>query len=115
MKNLTREIRIKDIVDFDIIDVISIISLRRLIDGGAAIFAAVNINHHIVIIGVMAISPLVRNILRVWVNSYDRFAMINSADDLRPWAIIIIRALDIPHEVLASIPVSIRPMCPTDE
>jgi hypothetical protein len=43
------------------------------------------------------------------------FAKINSADDLSPWAIIIIRALDIPHTELDSIPVSINPMCPTDE
>jgi hypothetical protein len=49
--------------------VISIISLRRLIDGGAAILAAVKINHHIVIIGLMVINPFVRNILRVWVTS----------------------------------------------
>jgi len=49
--------------------VINIISLRRLIDGGAAILAAVKINHHIVMIGLMVISPFVRNILRVWVTS----------------------------------------------
>jgi len=40
-----------------------------LIDGGAAILAAVNRNHHIVIIGVIDINPLVKNILRVWVIS----------------------------------------------
>jgi len=49
--------------------VIRVISLNRLIDGGAAIFVAVNINHHIDIIGLIVISPLVRNILRVWVIS----------------------------------------------
>jgi hypothetical protein len=39
----------------------------------------------------------------------------NKADDLRPWAIIIIRALDMPHVEFDSIPVSINPICPTDE
>jgi len=69
VKNLISEIKINAIVDFDIIDVISIISLSRLIDGGAAILAHVKRNHHNVIIGATAISPLVRNILRVCVSS----------------------------------------------
>lgn len=59
MKNLTRPRVIILHVVVDIIEVISIISLRRLIVGGAAMFVAVNINHHIVIIGIRAISPLV--------------------------------------------------------
>jgi hypothetical protein len=41
------------------------ISLSKLIDGGAAMLAAVNRNHHIDIIGVIVISPLVKNMLRV--------------------------------------------------
>lgn len=45
--------------------VINIISLRRLIVGGAAMFLAVNKNHHIVKIGAITISPFVRNSLRV--------------------------------------------------
>lgn len=56
-------------IDFDREEVISAISLRRLIDGGAAILAAVNKNHHIDIIGLIVINPLVKNILRVWVIS----------------------------------------------
>lgn len=48
---------------------ISIISDRRLIDGGAAIFAHVNINHHRVIMGSLAINPFDKVILRVWVSS----------------------------------------------
>jgi len=115
VKNLINEIRINDIADFDMIEVINIISLRRLIDGGVAMLAAVNINHQRVIIGATAIKPLVKNILRVWVNSYDKLAKINSAEDLNPCAIIIISALDMPHDVLASIPVNINPICPTDE
>lgn len=84
-------------VDLDRIDEINIISLNKLIDGGAAIFAAVNKNHHIDIIGLRHNKPLVRNNLRVWVTSYDKFAKINNADDLRPWAIIMIRAPIIPQ------------------
>lgn len=64
--------------------VIRVISLSKLIDGGAAIFAAVNINHHIVMIGLIVINPLVKNILRVWVISYDKFAIINKAEELKP-------------------------------
>jgi hypothetical protein len=69
VKNLRIEIKISDIVDLDRMDVINIISLRRLIDGGAAILAAVNRNHHRDIIGAIVISPLDKNILRVWVIS----------------------------------------------
>jgi hypothetical protein len=43
----------------------SIISLNKLIDGGAAIFHAANINHHIVIVGQTVINPFIKNILRV--------------------------------------------------
>jgi len=115
VKNLTKPSRGMNHIDLARVAVIKVISLRRLIDGGAAILAAVNINHHIVIIGLITINPLVRNILRVWVISYDRFAIINNAEDLRPWANIIIRLPVIPHEVLDNMPVNIRPMWPTDE
>jgi len=47
----------------------SIISPARFIVGGAAIFATVNINHHIDIMGEIDIKPLVKNILRVLVFS----------------------------------------------
>lgn len=115
VKNLTNPSKGIKYIDLLSAAVIRVISLSRLIDGGAAIFAAVNKNHHIDIIGLMVINPLVKNILRVWVISYDRFAIINRAEDLRPWATIIISAPVIPQEVLDSIPVNISPMCPTDE
>jgi len=38
-------------------------------DGGEAILVAENKNHHIVIIGLIVINPLVKNILRVCVIS----------------------------------------------
>jgi hypothetical protein len=97
-------------IDLVIVVVIKVISLSKLIDGGAAIFAAVNINHHIVIIGLIVINPLVKNILRVCVISYDKFAMINKAEDLNPCATIIINLPVIPHDVFDSKPVSISPM-----
>lgn len=42
-------------------------------------------------------------------------AKINRAEDLSPWAIIIIRALDKPHSEFDNMPASISPICPTDE
>jgi len=53
----------------DIVPVINIISLRRLIDGGAAILAQTSKNHHNEIIGRDISSPLVKAILRVCVIS----------------------------------------------
>lgn len=69
VRNLINIIEIRDIVVFEITEVINIISLKRLIDGGAAILQAENKNHHMDIIGVTLINPLVRNILRVLVIS----------------------------------------------
>lgn len=51
--------------DMDIVAVIRIISLIRFSDGGAAILMAVNMNHHIVIIGIEDSIPFIKNILRV--------------------------------------------------
>jgi hypothetical protein len=48
---------------------ISIISLSRLIDGGAAIFAPISRNHSSVRLGVTISRPFVRIILRVWLIS----------------------------------------------
>jgi len=101
--------------DFVSAAVIKVISLSKLMEGGAAIFAAVKRNHHIVIVGLIVISPLVKNILRVWVISYERFAIINRAEDLNPWATIIINLPVIPQDELDNIPVNINPMCPTEE
>jgi len=110
VKNLINEIKIIEYRDEDNTAEINIISLIKLIDGGAAIFAAVKINHHIDMIGLTHINPLVKNMLRVLVISYDILAKIKRAEDLRPWAIIIARAPDIPHEELDNIPASIRPI-----
>jgi len=51
--------------DLLIIDVINIISLNKLIDGGAAIFQMENINHHSAKTGENVNKPLVKYILRV--------------------------------------------------
>lgn len=50
----------------DIIDEINIISLSKLIEGGAAMLAAVNKNHHIVRVGTIVKIPFVKYSLRVW-------------------------------------------------
>lgn len=65
VRNLTRPSNGTKYRDLDRVAVISIISLSKLIEGGAAIFAAVNINHHIVMVGLIVINPLVKNMLRV--------------------------------------------------
>jgi len=69
VKNLTNPSNGIKNIDLASVAVIKVISLNKLIDGGAAIFAAVNRNHHIVITGLITISPFVKNILRVWVIS----------------------------------------------
>jgi hypothetical protein len=56
-------------VDVDSEAVISRISLSRLIEGGAAMFAQTIKNHHIDKIGEIAKIPLVKAILRVCVYS----------------------------------------------
>lgn len=65
VRNLTSASNGMKYRDLDRVAVINIISLSKLIEGGAAIFAAVNINHHMVIVGLIVINPLVKNILRV--------------------------------------------------
>jgi hypothetical protein len=64
-RNLINLIGISIYNDFDIIEVSKRISLRRLIDGGAAMFTQVNRNHHMVRVGSLVIRPLVRAVLRV--------------------------------------------------
>jgi hypothetical protein len=64
-KNLIIITKIAVIDDVYKIGAISMISLKRLIDGGAAIFQAVNKNHHIDRVGKIVIIPFVKNILRV--------------------------------------------------
>jgi hypothetical protein len=64
-KNLIIITKVAFNIDVDIIDVSRIISLIKLIEGGAAIFHAVNKNHHIVSVGQIVISPFVKYMLRV--------------------------------------------------
>jgi len=58
VKNLIKPKKSILIKETDEIDVINIISLIKLIDGGAAMFAIANINHHIEITGEKIIQPL---------------------------------------------------------
>jgi hypothetical protein len=113
--NLISIIKIDNTIDLLKIAVKSIISLNKLIDGGAAIFQAVNKNHQADKIGNEVMIPLVKYMLRVCVISYVRFARINRADEHRPWAIIIISPPHIAQLVLVMILANISPMCPTEE
>jgi len=74
-----------------ILDII-IISLIVLIDGGAEILIAININHQNVMLGDIIINPLKHEILRVWYLWYRSLVNRNNAEDDKPWAIIIIIA-----------------------
>lgn len=103
------------IVECERVAVINIISLRRLIVGGAAMFAHEKRNHHNDKIGAVIRIPPVNTTLRVCVVSYVMFARQNIAEDTRPWAIIIARPPYIPNEVLDITPATISPICPTDE
>lgn len=53
------------VLDAAKIDVSNMISLSRLIEGGAAMFHAENKNHHIDRLGTIIKIPFVKNILRV--------------------------------------------------
>jgi len=86
------------VIDVLEIALINIISLNKFSDGGAAIFADSNKNHHIDNVGQIDSMPFVKYMLRVCVIVYDRFAIINNADEHNPWAIIIISAADILQE-----------------
>jgi len=77
-------------------------------------FQAENINHHIDIIGKDTITPLVKYILRVWVISYVMLAKINSAEEHKPCAIIIINPPHMAQFEFVRILANIRPMCPTE-
>lgn len=114
-KNLTREIRLTVKKEYAKILVRSIISPRRLIDGGAAILAAENINHQNVIAGNNIIIPLVINMLRVFVVSYVMLARANIHEEHRPWASIIVRAPCHPQVVFDIMPPVARPMWLTEE
>lgn len=63
---------------------ISMISLSRLIDGGAAILAPIIRNHSRVRLGIIISNPLVKIILRLWFISYVIFAKQNNPDDTMP-------------------------------
>lgn len=94
---------------------ISMISLSRLIDGGAAILALIIRNHNKVNLGVTINSPLVRTILRVWFISYVILARQNNPDETTPCAIIISNAPMSPQFVNDITPATRIPIWPTDE
>lgn len=64
--------------------VISMISLSRFREGGAAMLAAQITNHQKAMFGLSEIRPLVRKRLRVVVVSYVIFARANREGEIRP-------------------------------
>ena len=72
-------------------------------------------NHQNEIEGNIHKIPLVKYILRVWVDSYVRFARANIHEEHNPWAIIMIRAPFHPHEDKRDTPKITKAMCPTEE
>ena len=64
-RNLIIISKIIVVLDAAKIDVSNMISLSRLIEGGAAMFHAENKNHHIDRLGTIIKIPFVKNILRV--------------------------------------------------
>lgn len=70
VRNLISLMGIITLLDCLIVLEINIISLNRLIDGGAAILALHDINHHIDDSGITDINPFVREILRLCLDSY---------------------------------------------
>lgn len=65
-------------------EVISAISPKRLIEGGAAILQMERINHQKEIAGKIQRIPFVKYILRVWVDSYVKLARANIHDEQSP-------------------------------
>ncbi len=114
-KNVVRARRGAVTEDLDKTDEIRRSSARRFIDGGAAIFAALNRNHHIVIAGMTARKPLVRNRLRVEEASYLTLARAKRAGEHSPWASIIVKVPCHPQVVKDIIPAIITPIWATDE
>lgn len=92
-----------------------IISLIIFNLGGAAIFLQVRINHHIDIDGNKVSNPLLIIILRELVDLYDIFAIVNKADEHKPWAIIIAKAPFQPQYFLVIRLEIISPIWPIDE
>lgn len=99
----------------DKIEVKRIISEVKFNEGGAAIFAALKRKKNKAKIGNKARIPLVKKSLRVDVVSYKELARANSAEEQKPWAIIIIKAPSHPQICIVIIPAVNRPICPTEE
>lgn len=95
--------------------VIRRISLNKFSEGGAAMLAAERRSHHRDRLGRKEMRPLVRKTLRVLVTSYVVLARKNRPEEVRPWAIIIEEAPEMPRGELVRVPAMSRPMWPTEE
>lgn len=93
----------------------SIISLNKLIVGGAEIFTDVNINHQNVMLGNDVIIPLKDRMFRVWNFVYIILTNKNKAEEDSPWATIIIIAPFLPIIDRVNNLARISPIWATDE
>lgn len=91
------------------------ISLIVLIVGGAEIFRAININHQKVMLGIIVIKLLNISMLRVWNFIYKSLVKKKSADEVKPWATIIIMAPILPRRFIEKIPHKVNPIWATEE
>lgn len=94
---------------------ISKISLKVFIEGGAEILAAININHQNVILGNIINIPLNEKIFREWYFIYKSLVNMKRADEVNPWAIIIIIAPSNPILFKVISPVNTNPIWATEE
>jgi hypothetical protein len=103
------------IILHEIILLMRIISLNRLIEGGAAILQIHNKNHHSAIDGIICINPLHNNILRDEVRSKTMLVRQNIPDEQSPWAIIRAKHPVAPVFLPAITPEITKLICAIDE
>lgn len=104
-----------DLIFHNIILDIIIISLIVLIEGGAEILIAININHQNVMLGDIIIIPLKEEMFREWNFIYISFVNKNSADEDNPCAIIMIIAPINPIWFIENSLIKTKAMCATEE
>ena len=87
----------------------------RLREGGVAIFVAEKRSHQKVRLGRRLDMPLDRKMLRVLVFEKLKLARTKRPEEVRPWAIIVARAPEMPVRDLDMVPEMRRPMWQTEE
>lgn len=93
----------------------NIISLIKLIEGGAAILQEHNKNHQMANLGKKFNIPLFKNKLRLPVRSYNKLTKQNNPEEHNPWEIIIIKAPSIPQKFIVINPPNTNLIWATEE